>query len=531
MLSSNQRSSSSQAATTDFPFPLKIVDGMTAAKSRYDYIVVGGGTAGCPLAATLSTDYSVLVVERGGSPYGNPDIEKADRYGKVLLEADKYTSPAQTFISEDKKISGENVPLARARVLGGGTAINAGFYSRASSDYVSNMGWDKRLVEESHKWVENQIVHEPGQLSPWSDDIQKGLVEAEVVPDSGYTLDHLEGTKTSASIFDSNGKRHTAADLLKSANATNIVVLLYATVTKVLFNETQDGSNRPPRARGVEFRDGLGQLHKVFLNELSCSSESKNTLEEKGKFPEVILTAGALGSPQLLLLSGIGPSEHLSNFNIPLVLDLPWVGKRIQDNPIASVTCKSHNFYAQQVVGITPQNYFEAPSIFVKSSPDGRNEYNISIFEKLASPLSRGELLLVGTDPRDNPSVRYNYYKDDDNLDFERGKQGMRVIAQLLNTPSLQNSNASCFHGLQLDGSDDAAMAQICRDTLSTVWHFHGGCEVGYVVNSRYQVNGVDNLRIVDESTYRDSPGSNPQATTMMLGRYVGVKILQERAG
>jgi choline dehydrogenase-like flavoprotein len=181
-------------------------------------------------------------------------------------------------------------------------------------------------------------------------------------------------------------------------------------------------------------------------------------------------------------------------------------------------------------VGIThfSQKYIEPPGIFVNgsASPHGRNEYNISIFEKLAFPLSRGELQLRSTDPRDNPSVRYNYYSHP--LDFERCVQGVRVIAQLLNTTSLRKSNASCFNGLQINGSDDVAMAQICRDTLSTVWHFHGGCEVGYVVNSSYQVNGVDNLRIVDESTYTDSPGSNPQATTMMLGRYVGVQILQE---
>jgi choline dehydrogenase len=537
MMSSNQLLFSSQAATTPsgFPFAFMTLDGERAAARRYDYIVVGGGAAGCPLAATLSTRYSVLVLERGGSPYGNPDIQNADAYGKVLLETDNYTSPAQAFISED------GVSSARARVLGGGTAINAGFYSRASSDYVSNAGWDEGLVEESYEWVEKQNAFKPQHLSPWSSAIRDGLVEAGVLPYNGYTLDHLDGTKISASIFDSKGKRHTAADLLKSANPDNIVVLLNATVSRVLFNspaeETKDGSSQKPRASGVEFMDGHGRSYQVFLNESSRSSNDfeqnrSKILEEKPKGPEVILTAGALGSPQLLLLSGIGPSKHLREFNIALVLDLPLVGQRIQDNPIASVTCKSHHFYYQQIVGITQfsQNYIEPPSIFVNgsASPHGRNEYNISIFEKLAFPLSRGELQLRSTDPRDNPSVRYNYYSHP--LDFERCVQGVRVIAQLLNTPSLRRSNASCFHGSPINMSDDAAMAQICRDTLSTVWHYHGGCEVGYVVNERYQVNGVDNLRIVDGSTYRDSPGTNPQATTMMLGRYMGVKILQEQA-
>jgi len=529
MMSSNQLLFSSQAATTpsSFPFVFMTVDGERAAARRYDYIVVGGGTAGCPLAATLSTKYSVLVLERGGSPYGDPDIENADAFGKVLDKTDNYTSPAQTFISED------GVSSARARVLGGGTAINAGFYSRASSDYVSNMGWDEGLVEESYEWVEKQNAFKPHPLSPWSSAIRDGLLEAGVLPYNGYTLDHLDGTKISASTFDSNGKRHTAADLLKSANPDNIVVLLNATVSRVLFNspaeEAKNDSSRKPRASGVEFTDGHGRSYQVFLNESSRSSE-------------IILTAGALGSPQLLLLSGIGPSEHLKEFNIPLLLHSPLVGQRIQDNPRASIAWQSHQFYTVQVVGILKgsQNYIESVSIFVNGSvsphgPSKNNVYTEEITEKLAFPLSRGELRLRSRDPRDNPSVRYNYYSDP--LDLQRCVQAVRVIAKLLDTPSLRRFNADSSHDFNFTGhalpknmSDDAAVAQICRDTLSTMWHNHGGCEVGYVVNERYQVNGVDNLRIVDASTFTDSPGTNPQATTMMLGRYAGVKILKEWA-
>ena len=212
------------------------VDGERAAARKYDYIVVGGGTAGCPLAATLSTKYSVLVVERGGSPYGDPDIENADAFGKPLIESDNYTSVAQTFVSED------GVSNARARVLGGGTAINAGFYSRASREYVRNMGWDEGLVEESYEWVENQNAFKPYQLTPWSSAMRDGLLEAGVLPYNGYTLDHLDGTKISDSIFDSNGKRHTAANLLKSSNLDNIVVLLNATVSRILFNSPAQGN-------------------------------------------------------------------------------------------------------------------------------------------------------------------------------------------------------------------------------------------------------------------------------------------------
>lgn len=97
--------------------------------SYYDYIIVGGGTAGCPLAATLSQNASVLLLERGGSPYGNPNITNLNAFGAALADLSP-TSPSQRFISEDGVIN------ARARVLGGGSCLNAGFYTRASTDYV-----------------------------------------------------------------------------------------------------------------------------------------------------------------------------------------------------------------------------------------------------------------------------------------------------------------------------------------------------------------------------------------------------------
>ena len=97
--------------------------------SYYDYIIVGGGTAGCPLAATLSQNYSVLLLERGGSPYGNVNITNVEAFGAALSDLSP-TSPSQRFISEDGVIN------ARARVLGGGTCLNAGFYTRAAPYYV-----------------------------------------------------------------------------------------------------------------------------------------------------------------------------------------------------------------------------------------------------------------------------------------------------------------------------------------------------------------------------------------------------------
>ncbi|KAL6956138.1 Oxidoreductase [Sarracenia purpurea var. burkii] len=195
--------------------------------SYYDYIIIGGGTAGCPLAATLSQNSSVLLLERGGAPYGNPNITDLDAFGNSLSDLSP-TSPSQRFISEDGVIN------ARGRVLGGSSCLNAGFYTRAETNFVSDAGLDGRLVNESYKWVEKVVAFEP-RVQQWQSAVRDGLLEVGVVPDNGFTYDHLYGTKVGGTIFDRDGHRHSAADLLQYANPNGITVLLHATVHKIMF--------------------------------------------------------------------------------------------------------------------------------------------------------------------------------------------------------------------------------------------------------------------------------------------------------
>lgn len=195
--------------------------------SYYDYIIIGGGTAGCPLAATLSQNYTVLLLERGGSPYGNPNITYLNTFGASLSDLSP-SSPSQRFISEDGVIS------ARARVLGGGSCLNAGFYTRASTDYVNRVGWEGKLVNESYQWVEKKVAFKP-PVKQWQSAVRDGLVEVGVKPYNGFTYDHLNGTKIGGTIFDPEGVRHTAADLLEYANPDGLTLLLHASVHKILF--------------------------------------------------------------------------------------------------------------------------------------------------------------------------------------------------------------------------------------------------------------------------------------------------------
>lgn len=196
--------------------------------SHYDYIVVGGGTAGCALAATLSEKYTVLLLERGGSPYGNTNITKIEPWIELLSDGSPG-SPVQPFVSED------GVRNSRPRVLGGGTAINAGFYSRAQTSFVREVGWDGKLVNESFRWVEKKVAFKP-LVRGWQSAFRAGMIEAGIRPYNGFTYDHVTGTKVGGTIFDANRNRHTSADLLEYANPRRITVLLHATVHRVLFN-------------------------------------------------------------------------------------------------------------------------------------------------------------------------------------------------------------------------------------------------------------------------------------------------------
>ncbi|KAL6556785.1 hypothetical protein OROHE_006661 [Orobanche hederae] len=520
--------------------------------SYYDYIIIGGGTSGSPLAATLSQNATVLLLERGGSPYGNPNITDLAAFGRALTDISP-SSPSQRFISE------EGVINARARVLGGGSCLNAGFYTRADSDYVRAAGWDGRLVNESYGWVERMVAFKP-PMKQWQTAVRDGLLEAGVSPYNGFTYDHLVGTKVGGTIFDGEGRRHTAADLLKYANPKGINVMLHATVHKILFRIK---GRKKPLAQGVVFRDASGNKHRAYLN-----TGAKN---------EIIISAGALGSPQLLMLSGVGPSDHLKTHNITVVLHQPLVGQGMSDNPMNAIFVPSPSpveVSLIQVVGITQfGSYIEAASgeAFVTSlderdfgmfspkigqlstvPPKQRTPEALSqaiqamqaldptvfrggfILEKIMGPISTGRLLLKNKNPNDNPSVTFNYFEDPQ--DLQRCVRGLGVIESVieskaftrfrydyLSLPVLLNMTASApVNLLPKHANTSVSLEQFCRDTVMTIWHYHGGCQVGKVVDSNYRVIGLDALRVIDGSTFGYSPGTNPQATVMMLGSVHG---------
>ncbi|KAJ0629085.1 putative (R)-mandelonitrile lyase [Helianthus annuus] len=285
-------------------------------------------------------------------------------------------------------------------------------------------------------------------------------------------------------------------------------------------------------AVGVAYHDSNGKYHEVHVRTNG----------------EVILSAGAIGSPQLLLVSGLGPTSYLSSLNIPIVLDHPFIGQFMADNPRTGVNILLRDSITDlglRVVGITESGpYIESitiapntPLMSIIPSVGAVALFNSSvqiIAGKITRPKSTGSLhLLSESNVTVSPSVRFNYYNHTE--DVNECWNAVEVIRKLLATPSMEEYKFGGqnfeFIGLPLpkESSDYETIANFCRDTLSTFWHIHGGCLPNKVVDSNLKVMGVDSLRVVDASTFFNSPGTNPQATIMMLGRYIGVKMLEER--
>lgn len=299
---------------------------------------------------------------------------------------------------------------------------------------------------------------------------------------------------------------------------------------------------------------------------------------------EVILSSGALGSPQLLMLSGIGPATELKLHGIEVVLDQPQVGQGIADNPMNSILIPSPNDEETsliQAVGITEfdsfieaasgsssigafiQNFHEAaqmltsqvsqPSSLVTTQDDMQKAIELVssvingtfnggfILEKIAGPISSGHLYLTSLNPNDNPAVRFNYFQAPE--DLQKCVQGVETIIKVIESEpfskfripgmpvqallSMMVTLPLNYRPRHIDSA--ISLEQFCIDTVTTIWHYHGGCQVDKVVDKDYRVIGTDGLRVIDGSTFHESPGTNPQATVMMLGRYMGQRILAER--
>jgi len=491
----------------------------------FDYVIAGGGTAGCVLANRLSADPGVSVALFEAGP---PDDDPAIRVPAMVAKA--IGNPRQSWGYQtvpQRAVDDRVLPVPRGRVLGGCSSINGMVYFRGHPreyDEWQQPGWAYADLKPCFERLENyEAAHTPQRhrggpvnvidIPKPNPLVRRFLAAADTLGlprCADFNGGDPEGFGPRQATI-RNGRRESGvtAYLNAARQRPNLSITTDALVTRVTF----DGR----RATGVEIdRGGARGLVKSRR--------------------EVIVAGGAYGSPQLLQLSGIGDADALQTLGIAPLLDLPAVGRNLHDHPAASISVRTDNtesyglswrtlprsvFIAAQYLllrsGPLASNVFEANG-FMRSRPDvdrpdlqiifmpaHRNAnghwlprghgYGI-IFVNLR-PASRGSVTLTSNDPHDKPAIDFNFLSLPSDMNVL--VRGFEVARSILAAPSFAPLN-----GREIaPGPDVQGRAQIeahIRKSLVTVHHPCGTCRMGDVVDTKLRVKGTDALRVVDAS-------------------------------
>ncbi|HVJ28190.1 MAG TPA: GMC family oxidoreductase N-terminal domain-containing protein [Vicinamibacterales bacterium] len=533
-----------------------------SSEDTYDYIVVGGGSSGCVTANRLVAEHGakVLLIERGPK---NKSVLMRWPAGalKIILGGGKFTKDHQSEPQEH--LGGRTIGLVQGNTLGGGSSVNVNAYLRGSvADYDRwtraaggfKWGWEELLPifkrQEGNRRFDNEAHGSEGPLKindpMWVPKSSEIFLRAMQRRGLKYKDDFATGDLRGVGFIQTtihNAERCSAAVafLAPVLDDPRLTVITEAEARKVLF----DGN----RAVGVEYVEG-----------------KKPRYAQASK--EVILTAGPLVTPKILMHSGVGPKDHLAEHGLECLVDSPGVGQNFQDHPIISMTFTTKGAYGVHgadkgfgaLKNVIQYVFFKSGPITANGSdvisfmnlddpsaephvqiytvpvmwPDflggKKDTHGLTFMANFAQPRSRGCVRLKSGDPADDLAVDFNWMSDpEDGRLFLKGFKVMREIAA-------SEPFASIFEEERMPGADvqsDEELMETFRKTVRTNSHPVGTCKMGSdtdpmaVLTPDLRVRGVENLRVFDVSMMPHIISSAPNATAMAVAER-GVELMMQ---